>query len=85
METYIKIPDSVLNRNISANSKILYSKLLLLSHKKGYCFASNKYLGDMLKVSTRTITKLISELKNEELILTTYDGCHNRQIFLKKN
>jgi len=85
VETYIKIPDSVLDRNISANAKILYSKLLLLSHKKGFSFASNKYLAELLKVSTRTITKLISELKKEDLILTTYDGCHNRQIFLKKN
>lgn len=83
METYIKIPDSVLNKNISANAKILYSKLLLLSHKKGFCFASNKYLAELLRLSTRTITKLISELKNENLITTLYDEVHNRQIFIK--
>lgn len=35
---YIKIPMFVVDDyNISGNAKMLYGKLLLLSHKEGYC------------------------------------------------
>lgn len=82
-ENYIKIPDSVLCKKISPSAKILYAKLLLLSHKKGYCFASNKYLGELLNVTPRTITRLISVLIKENLIMTNYNEVHDRQIFIK--
>lgn len=82
-ENYIKIPDSVLCKKISPSAKILYANLLLLSHKKGYCFASNKYLGELLNVTPRTITRLISVLTKENLIMTNYNEVHDRQIFIK--
>jgi len=85
IDSYIKIPDYVLEKKISPRAKILYAKLILLCHKNGFCFANNKYLADILNVSTRTISKLLTALKNEKLIRIMYDESRNRNIYIEKN
>lgn len=48
-DKYVKIPMFIiLDRNICNNNKILYGIIILLSHKEGYCYADNKYLGNWL-------------------------------------
>ena len=37
----------ILDRNICVGNKLLYGIIMLLSHKEGYCYADNKYLGKM--------------------------------------
>ena len=72
MDRYIKIPvDIITNTNLSNGAKILYGYLISLSKKEGYSYANNDYLKNELKVSKRTITKLIKELKNENVIVAT--------------
>lgn len=84
MESYIKMSDSLLyNDNLCINAKILYSKLVLLSHKDGFCFASNKYLSNQVKVTPRTITRLLKELIGQDLIHINYTEHRKRQIFIK--
>lgn len=84
MEKYIVITENLLNNeNICINAKILLAKINLLSYEKGYCYASNKYLGELIKVSSRTITRLISELKNADLITIKYSDENERRIFIK--
>lgn len=48
-DKYVKIPMFIiLDRNVCNNNKILYGIIILLSHKEGYCYADNKYLGNWL-------------------------------------
>ena len=61
---YAIIPATVLfNENIKANEKLLYAVITVLSNKEGYCFASNKYLGNLLNAQPHTISKWVSHLK----------------------
>lgn len=80
---YCKIPIIVKrNKHICSNAKLLYGDILLLCHKKGYCYATNKFLGNNLGLTTRTITKLIKELIDENLIKVSYSKENIRKIYL---
>lgn len=68
-EYYINIPSQVLqNKNLKPNSKILYGEIARLSQKDGYCYASNKYLGELLNVKEKSVSRLLKELKEFGLI-----------------
>ena len=48
-DKYVKIPMFIiLDRNICVGNKLLYGIIILLSHKEGYCYTDNKYLGNWL-------------------------------------
>ena len=47
----------------------------------GFCYASNKYLSNLLKVSRRTITSCISSLKRKNYIKVENDP-NMRKIYL---
>jgi DNA-binding MarR family transcriptional regulator len=81
-EKYSKIPLSIKNNNnLSSNAKLLYGDIQLLCYKNGYCFASNKHLGDILSVTERTITRLLSELEKNNYIKIEYSR-NKRKIYL---
>ncbi len=62
---YAIIPATVLfNEKIKANEKLLYAIITVLSNKKGYCYASNAYLGKLLNAQQHTISKWVSHLKS---------------------
>lgn len=83
MEKYIVIPENLLNdKDLCINAKILLAKINLLSYEKGYCYASNKYLGKIIQVSSRTITRLIGELKKANLITIKYSDENERRIYV---
>lgn len=84
-EKYLKIPNFVKNnKSISNSAKILYGDLVLLSHKNGYCYASNKFLAESLNITTRSITRLLKELKEANLIEIIFTESYNRRIYLVK-
>lgn len=86
INTYSKIPRFVLNNNkISSNAKLLYGDLVLLCHKNGFCYATNKFLSSNMGLSTRTITRLLKQLKEENLIKISYSIFHVRNIYLIDN
>lgn len=61
---YAIIPSTVLfNEKIKANEKLLYALITVLSNKEGYCFASNKYLANLLKVQPHTVSIWVSHLR----------------------
>ena len=45
---------------------------MLLSHKEGYCYADNKYLGNYLGVGPRRISSLLKELADNNYIIMEY-------------
>ena len=83
IDTYSKIPRKVINnKKLCSNAKILYGDLVLLCHKNGYCYATNKFLSGNLGVSERTITRLIKVLYQENLIEISYTGSNVRNIYI---
>lgn len=57
---------------------------MLLSHKEGYCYADNKYLGNYLGVSPRRISGLLRELSDNNYITMEYKHRFQRKIYINK-
>lgn len=70
-----------------AEEKILLSEIILLSARVGYCYASNKTLGDLFGYSERTTQRYIEELEKFGYIKREFvkvNGVENRRIFPTK-
>ena len=52
------------DNRLKPNEKILYSEIVTLASKNGYCYASNKYLAELYGVSIVTISNWINNLIN---------------------
>ena len=79
---YVEVPMIVLiDEDISSTSKLLMGLITTLTMKEGFCYASNKYLSNLLKVSRRTITSCISSLKRKNYIKVENDP-NMRKIYL---
>jgi len=60
---YVTIPMIiVLDDRLKPNSKLLFGVIANLSSQYGYCFASNKYLSEMLGYSVTSVSDFINEL-----------------------
>ena len=82
--TYSVIPtEIILNKEISSTSKLLYGLISSLSNEKGYCWASNDYLGELLSVSGTRTSLLIKELIEAGLIESKVEKNYKREIRLK--
>lgn len=56
------------DNRLKPNEKILYSEILLLSKRNGYCSAQNSYFAELYSVSTGAISKWINGLKKSGYI-----------------
>lgn len=87
----IGIPAEVLfHPDLTPIEKILFGLIRNLSHSPRGCWASNRYLGDMLRVGPQTISNGVSKLRDLgffKVILTTVGSSMevNRQIFIDTN
>lgn len=79
---YIQVPMVVLlDEDLSSTTKLLMGLITTLSMKDGYCYASNRYLSNLLKVSKRTISSSITTLRrNNYLKIDNEDSA--RKIYL---
>lgn len=60
---YMVIPASVWsNPNFTKTHIVLYGHISTMTNQKGYCWASNSALAKLMNASERTISRLISEL-----------------------
>lgn len=57
--------DILLNKNLSDKEKIVLSMILYLSEEKRSCFASNKYIANIVNVTPERVSKIISSLKDK--------------------
>ena len=55
----------LLNKDLSDKEKIILSMILYLSEEKGCCFASNKYIANIVNVTPERVSKIISSLKDK--------------------
>lgn len=62
---FLYIPATVADDpRLDDSEKLLFGRLAALSNKFGYCFASNKYLGELTGVSSDEIKKRLKSLKD---------------------
>ena len=73
------------DKNIGHSGKLLYARLLLLTYKEGYCYADNNYLGNLIGVGSRRITKLLKELSDNNYITMEYKHKFQRKIYINKD
>ena len=82
---YSIIPAIILyNKELKANEKLLYAIITSLACKEGYCFATNKYLAEKLGVNPKTISSLISDLRDRNFIKIELIRNKNKQIIQRK-
>ena len=66
---FVIIPMSVKERrDLSANAKLLYGEIMALARRKGFCYATNQYIAERMGLAKSSITAIIRELKNKNLI-----------------
>ena len=66
---YVEVPMIVLlDEDLSSTTKLLMGLITTLSMKDGFCYASNRYLSNLLKVSKRTITSSITALRRKNYV-----------------
>ena len=79
---YVELPMVVLlDEDISSTSKVLMGLITTLSMQEGFCFASNRYLSNLMKVSRRTITSCIASLRKKNYIRVESEP-NTRRIYL---
>src|SRR5699024_8719840 len=62
---YAIVPANVrYDKCITNGAKILYGEITALSNQHAYCWASNSYFAKLYNVSNKTISRCISQLKN---------------------
>lgn len=78
---YAFLPAPVLNDNdLKPNEKILYAVITSLTHREGYCYASNAYLAERFDVTRQTVSNWISNLKEKGyLTVKINEGEGNRR------
>ncbi len=58
----------LLNEELSDKEKIILAMILYLSEDSQKCFASNKYIANIVNVTADRVSKIISSLKEKEYI-----------------
>ena len=68
---------------ISAMAKLAFGVISNLSNSRGYCFATNKYLANILKIHEMTASRYVNELLEYEYIIRfdeIVDGVMERRL-----
>lgn len=79
---YVEVPVVVLlDEDLSTTTKLLMGLITTLSMQEGFCFASNRYLSNLMKVSRRTITSCIASLRKKTYIRVESEP-NTRRIYL---
>ena len=58
----------LLNKDLSDKEKIILSMILYLSEETKSCFASNKYIANIVKVSADRVSKIVTSLRKKNYI-----------------
>ena len=82
---YAVIPATVLfNERLKPNEKLLYALITALSNKEGYCYASNKYLGEKLGVDPVTVSRWITDLRRNNYIFVDIMRNEKKEIICRR-
>ncbi len=79
------IPATVLfNNELKPNEKLLYALITALSNKEGYCYASNKYLGEKLGVDHKTVSRWIANLRKYNYLVIDIIRNEQQEVIQRK-
>ncbi len=68
---FIQVPFTILaDKELKTSEKLLYGLIKSYAKQKGYCFATNKHLAEMLGLADNTISGLVTGLKTKGYITT---------------
>lgn len=82
---YAVIPATVLfNNELKPNEKLLYAIITALSNKEGFCYASNKYLGDKLGADPKTVSRWIADLRKYNYLIIDIIRNEQQEIIQRK-
>lgn len=82
---YAVIPATVLfNEKLKANEKLLYALVTALSNKEGYCYASNKYLGEKLGVDSVTVSRWLTNLRRNNYVFVDIMRNEKKEIICRR-
>jgi len=80
------IPAVILyDRNLIDKDKLTFCVISNLTHEKGYCWASNRYIADLLNCATVTISRSIARLNKHGYIISSVEKSQDgtkRKIYL---
>lgn len=78
---WILIPPQIAeDENLSLSEKVLAGKIVGLTQKDGYCYASNAYLAHYLNTSIATIKRYIKKLKDSGFIRVEVERNDSKQV-----
>ena len=62
--TPISILALIDGKKVKLNHAVVLGMVATMSKKRGYCFATNKYIGNTLGLSEKRIARILQELEN---------------------
>lgn len=75
------IPPNIISRqDLSANEKLIFGRIMGLLSIKGYCWASNMWLGKQIGLDKNTVANIILSLRQKKLIETHVIRDDNKKI-----
>ncbi len=66
------------DRNLTMAEKVLYGRILGLSDKHGYCYASNNWLGEQVGMDGRSVRRSVTSLQAKGYVRRVVFGADNR-------
>ena len=71
---YAVIPADIrYDKRLKSSAKLLYAEITSLCNKTGICWADNNYFAELYNVSTETISRLISQLRDFDYLYVEID------------
>ncbi|KKQ15394.1 hypothetical protein A2858_02510 [Candidatus Daviesbacteria bacterium RIFCSPHIGHO2_01_FULL_36_37] len=77
-------PTIVSRRDLTSNEKLIVGRVIGLSTKSGYCYASNKWLGKQFGLSGGSTSNIISSLVKKQLLKREVIRNDKKQIIQRK-
>lgn len=82
-ESFIKIPISLLGKDIPKTALLLLGILISNSKQKGYAYGNNKYYSELLNVSVRSISAYLEFLSLNGYIRIVNPKSFKRIIYIE--
>lgn len=77
-------PEIVSRQDLTSNEKLIAGRVLGLALKKGYCYATNKWLGEQFGLSGGTVGNLISSLVRKNILRREVIRNEKKEIIQRK-
>jgi hypothetical protein len=76
--SYIVIPITIVkDKRLTSFDKLLYANIYSLTKQEGYCWATNKYLADLVCESISYVSKSLRKLKEYNYLIVEVDNKKN--------